>query len=89
MAVGLSLAFIAASSSPALADQARRNEWWLRTLHVTYAWETTRGSGVTIAVLATGVDSAQADLTGSVTTGPDDTKSGETAGGPLWGVHGT
>ena len=67
MAVGLSLVFIAATSSPALADQARRHEWWLRTLHVTNAWETTRGSGVTIAVLDTGVDPAQADLTGSVT----------------------
>jgi hypothetical protein len=89
MAVGLSLAFIAASSSPALADQARRNEWWLRTLHVTNAWETTRGSGVTVAVLDTGVDPAQADLTGSVTAGPDYTNSGETAGGQLWGIHGT
>ena len=89
MAVGLSLAFIAAASSPALADQVRRNEWWLRTLHVTNAWETTRGSGVTIAVLDTGVDPAQADLTGSVTTGPDYTNSGRTAGRPFWGIHGT
>jgi subtilase family protein len=88
MAVGLSLAFIAASSTPALADQARRNEWWLRTLHVTNAWQTTRGSGVTIAVLDTGVVPKQADLAGSVTTGPDYTKSGETPG-PSWGIHGT
>jgi len=89
MAVGLSLVFIAATSSPALADQARRHEWWLRTLHVTNAWETTRGSGVTIAVLDTGVDPAQADLTGSVTTGPDYSNSGRTAGGQFWGIHGT
>ena len=89
MAATLGLAFIAMASSPALADQARRNEWWLRTLHVTNAWETTRGSGVTIAVLDTGVDRAQADLTGSVITGPDYTNSGRTAGGPFWGVHGT
>jgi hypothetical protein len=89
MAVGLSLAFIAMASSPALADQVRRNEWWLRTLQVTNAWETTRGSGVTIAVLDTGVDPAQADLTGSVTTGPDYTNSGRTAGGQFWGIHGT
>jgi subtilisin family serine protease len=89
VAIGVSLAFIAAASSPALADQVRRNEWWLRALHVTNAWETTRGSGVTIAVLDTGVDPAQADLTGSVTTGPDYTHSGRTASGVFWGIHGT
>src|SRR5215472_2242090 len=89
MAVGLSLAFIAASSLPALADQARRHEWWLRTLHVTNAWESTRGSGVTIAVLDTGVDPAQADLTGSVISGPDYTNSGRTPHSQFWGVHGT
>jgi hypothetical protein len=90
LAAALSLAFIAAASSPALADQARRNEWWLRTLHVTSAWQTTRGSGVTIAVLDTGVDPGQADLTGSVTTGPDYTNSGRTAAGrQFWGIHGT
>ena len=89
MAVGLSLAFIAASSSPALADRARRNEWWLRTLHITNAWQITRGSGVTIAVLDTGVDPKQADLTGSVTTGLDYTNSGETPSTQSWEVHGT
>ncbi len=89
VAAGLTLAFIAMASSPALADQARRNEWWLRTLHVTNAWRTTRGSGVTIAVLDTGVNPAQADLTGSVVTGPDYTTSGRTSSGPFWGIHGT
>ena len=57
--------------------------------HVTNAWETTHGSGVTIAVLDTGVNPAQADLSGSVTTGPDYTNSGRTAGGQFWGIHGT
>jgi hypothetical protein len=86
---GLTLAFIVLAASPAAADHVRRNEWWLRSLHVTNAWQTTRGSGVTIAVLDTGVDPAQADLTGSVTTGPDYTGSGRTAGGQFWGIHGT
>jgi len=89
LAASLSLAFIATAGSAALADQVRQTEWWLRTLHVTNAWEITRGSGVRIAVLDTGVAPAQAGLTGSVIPGPDYTNSGRTAGGPFWGIHGT
>ena len=42
-----------------------------------------------MAVLGTGVDPRHPDLAGSVTTGPDFTGSGRTAGGPFWGVNGT
>src|SRR5262245_51321289 len=89
IAAGLPLACCVLAGSPAQANQTRNNEWWLRTLHVANAWQITRGSGVTIAVLDTGVDAAQPDLTGSVTTGPDYTNSGRTAGGQFWGIHGT
>lgn len=88
-AAGLALACVALTAAPALADQVRNQEWWLSTLHVTKAWQSSRGSGVTVAVLDTGVNRAQADLTGSVRTGPDYTKSGRQAGGPFWGIHGT
>jgi hypothetical protein len=64
-------------------------EWWLGGLHVTQTWPGTEGSGVTVAVLGTGVDPRYPDLTGSVTTGPDYTHSGRTAGGPFWGINGT
>ena len=42
-----------------------------------------------MAVLGTGVDPRHPDLAGSVTTGPDYTGSGRTAGGPFWGINGT
>ena len=81
------LAFNAASASA--ADSVRSQEWWLTKLHVTKAWQSTRGKGVTVAVLDTGVDPTQADLAGAVVTGPDYTNSGRVRGGPFWGVHGT
>jgi subtilisin family serine protease len=89
VAVSLALTFLVMAASPALADGVRSQEWWLRTLHVTRAWRSTRGAGVTVALLDTGVDPKQPDLTGSVITGPDYTHSGRTPGGPLWGIHGT
>ncbi len=64
-------------------------EWWLPGLHVTQAWQSTEGAGITVAVLGTGVAAGHPDLAGSVSTGPDFTGSGRTAGGPLWGIDGT
>jgi Subtilase family len=89
MAAGLAVACVALTAAPAVADQIRNQEWWLSALHVTTAWESSKGSGVTVAVLDTGVDATQPDLAGSVTTGPDYTGSGRTAGGPFWGINGT
>ena len=64
-------------------------EWWLSGLHVTQAWRTTEGAGITVAVLGTGVAAGHPDLAGSVSTGPDFTGSGRMAGGPFWGIDGT
>ena len=64
-------------------------EWWLAGLHVTQAWQTTEGAGITVAVLSTGVAAGHPDLAGFVSTGPDFTGSGRTAGGPFWGTDGT
>jgi len=88
-AIGLAAAAATLGSIPAQADQVRNQEWWLAKLHVTQAWPTTKGSGVTVALLDTGVDSAQADLSGSVISGPDLTSSGEKPGSQFYGVHGT
>ncbi len=89
VAAGLAATCIGVAAAPAFADTVRDQEWWLTSLHVSKAWLSSRGAGVKVAVLDTGVDPAQPDLAGSVITGRDFTGSGRTAGGPFWGVQGT
>jgi subtilisin family serine protease len=90
VAAAISLvAWSALAGGPAQADQVRQSEWWLGALQITKAQQTTKGSGVTVALLDTGVDPAQPDLTGSVIPGPDETHSGEKLGSAFFGVHGT
>ena len=67
----------------------RAQEWWLANLHVPQAWQSSRGAGVTVAVLSSGVLATHPDLSGSVTTGPDFTGSGETSSTPSWAIEGT
>ncbi len=89
IAAGMAATCIGVAAAPAFADTVRNQEWWLTSLHVTKAWLSSRGAGVTVAVLDTGVDTNQPDLAGSVITGRDYTGSGRAAGGPFWGTHGT
>ena len=89
VAAGLAAACVALNATPAAAGSIQSQEWWLQTLHVTQAWHSTHGHGVTVAVLDTGVDPQQPDLAGSVVTGPDYTDSGRRPGGPFWGMEGT
>lgn len=74
------------AASPGLAA-----EWWLAPLSAQQAWASApeRGAGVTVAVLSSGVDPGQQDLTGNVITGPDYTGSGRSQGSPFWGAEGT
>jgi Subtilase family len=75
---------------PARADQARQRQLWvLNALRVPAAWRVTRGSGVVVAVIDSGVDPSVSDLTGSVLTGPDYTGVPTPSSNPNWGAHGT
>ena len=66
-------------------------EWWLPALDVAAAWRAApaAGSGVTVAVLSTGVDGRHPDLAGTVTTGPDFAKTGRGPGQAYWADEGT
>ncbi|MEO6825950.1 MAG: S8 family serine peptidase [Microbacteriaceae bacterium] len=69
--VAVVVLLLAGVAAPARADQARSLEYWLSDYGVSAAWETTRGAGVTVAVIDTGVDGRTAELAGSVTGGTD------------------
>jgi subtilisin family serine protease len=88
-APGRSATARAGTASRARSDRIRDQEWWLANLDVPQAWQFSRGAGITVAVLSSGVEAAHPDLTGSVVTGPDLTGSGEAAGVPSWRIEGT
>lgn len=69
LALAASVSFLTAGS--ATADSIRDREYWLTQYGITAAWNTTRGAGVTIAIIDTGVDGSHIDLRGSVTGGTD------------------
>ncbi|HEY1914892.1 MAG TPA: S8 family serine peptidase [Streptosporangiaceae bacterium] len=61
----------------------------LRAIGVPAAWRVSRGRGVLVGVLDTGVNAHAPDLTGSVTTGPDYTVGADPAGYQPPHLHGT
>jgi type VII secretion-associated serine protease mycosin len=63
------LAFTGAQ--PARADTVRDLEYWLNEYGFTSAWTTSKGDGVTVAVIDTGVNGSVAELRGVVVGGTD------------------
>ena len=74
----------------AAVDTIRDSQQWvLDMLDVEAAWPVTEGSGVTVAVIDSGVNPAVSDLANSVITGPDYTGVTTSPSSQDWGVHGT
>lgn len=63
-----------ALSAPAgilAADAIRDRQYWLDEYGIREAWQVTRGAGVTIAIIDSGVDASHPDLRGAVVGGID------------------
>ncbi|MEU1705777.1 type VII secretion-associated serine protease mycosin [Streptomyces sp. NPDC005706] len=76
-------------SAAAHADGIRAQQWSLSALRLDEAWQTTKGRGVTVAVLDTGVEAGHPDLAGNVLAAKDMIGFGAGPGDRDWARHGT
>lgn len=92
LATGLCAGGILGTATAAHADHIRDGQYWLKDYGIKAAWKTSKGAGVKVAVIDTGIDSSHPDLRGVVTGGKDFSGAGNAQGtkpvGPL-PEHGT
>lgn len=88
----VSLAAGLAFAPAAQADEVRDKQHWLAESGITKAWEVSKGAGVKVAVIDSGVDAGHPDLKGAVTGGYDASGAGTVNGQKILGIkpeHGT
>ncbi|WP_433434156.1 S8 family serine peptidase [Nonomuraea sp. CA-141351] len=83
-------AMVLFTAAPAWADDVRGGQQpVIKTLELTQAWRTSKGRGVTVAVLDSGVDPRHRDLVRSVRVGKDFTAGANPPGIAPLRLHGT
>jgi type VII secretion-associated serine protease mycosin len=87
-ATALTGALIVTAAPAAVADQTRRDQWALQTLQAGSVWKVSKGKGVTVAVIDTGVNAEHVDLANNVLDGRDFV-DGDDDASPVIDDHGT
>ena len=85
-AVATAVALLIAGMPP--ANAAWSEEWWLPRLDVNKAWTVSKGAGVTVGVVDTGVVDKLGDLSGRVLPGANFVGSGDGRSDPDEEEHG-
>ncbi|MFG3286580.1 type VII secretion-associated serine protease mycosin [Streptomyces sp. NPDC048111] len=65
------LLLMEAATTSACAESTREKQWFLDAMKADDMWRTSRGTGITVAVIDSGVDSTNPDLLGQVLPGKD------------------
>ncbi|MEV5053105.1 S8 family serine peptidase [Arthrobacter sp. LAR12-1-1.1] len=79
-------------AAPAYADSWRDKEYWLAESGITKAWDVSKGAGVKVAVIDSGIDGQHLDLAGVLAGGTDISGAGNPNGQASIGAkpeHGT
>ncbi|MEY7975357.1 type VII secretion-associated serine protease mycosin [Streptomyces pilosus] len=67
----LGLLLVGVAATPAHAESVREKQWHLDAMRADEMWTTSKGRGITVAVIDSGVDDTLADLKGQVLDGKD------------------